>query len=244
MSVWPAVAIIIGMTRGAEARLFVALDLPAELRGRLLGWARTAARRACRAGSATASGTPASAIRDAGLAQPASGGTTAADPPAATACARLACTSRSASSATGPWGRSRRSARPSPPSAQRRRRSASSRSGRRCGCHRATRARSPWSCTTLPTRALEALHGALAARLQPGISRRFRPQARAEGRRRRFRPHVTVARMRPAEAPRERGAAAHAALAFTPRSVTLHRSWLTPTEAVYEALDHARASRL
>ncbi len=31
------------MTRGAEARLFVALDLPAELRGRLLGWARTAA---------------------------------------------------------------------------------------------------------------------------------------------------------------------------------------------------------
>ncbi len=57
-----------------------------------------------------------------------------------------------------------------------------------------------------------------------------------EGRRRRFRPHVTVARMRPSEAPRERGLPPTPALSFTPRSVTLQRSWLTPTEAVYEGL--------
>ena len=39
----PEVAIMTGMARGAEARLFVALDLPAEARGELASWARAAA---------------------------------------------------------------------------------------------------------------------------------------------------------------------------------------------------------
>jgi 2'-5' RNA ligase len=59
----------------------------------------------------------------------------------------------------------------------------------------------------------------------------------------RFRPHVTVARMRAGEAPRERTLPATPPLSFHPRSVTLFRSWLTPTGAVYEGLaTHALAS--
>ncbi len=54
--------------------------------------------------------------------------------------------------------------------------------------------------------------------------------------RRRFRPHVTVARLRPRDAPGERGLPATPPLSFSPQSVTLYRSWLTPTEAVYEGL--------
>jgi RNA 2',3'-cyclic 3'-phosphodiesterase len=61
--------------------------------------------------------------------------------------------------------------------------------------------------------------------------------------RRRFRPHVTVARLRPREAPSERGLPATPNLSFAPGSVTLFRSWLTPTEAVYEGLaTHALAT--
>jgi 2'-5' RNA ligase len=54
--------------------------------------------------------------------------------------------------------------------------------------------------------------------------------------RRRFRPHVTVARMRSGDAPRERGLPATPALAFAPEALVLYRSWLGPTEASYEAL--------
>lgn len=53
---------------------------------------------------------------------------------------------------------------------------------------------------------------------------------------RRFRPHVTVARLRAREAPRERALPATPALAFVPRAVVLYRSRLGPTEARYEAL--------
>jgi RNA 2',3'-cyclic 3'-phosphodiesterase len=53
---------------------------------------------------------------------------------------------------------------------------------------------------------------------------------------RRFRPHVTVARMRSTDVPRERGLPATPALAFAPVALTLYRSWLGPTEASYEAL--------
>ncbi len=61
--------------------------------------------------------------------------------------------------------------------------------------------------------------------------------------RRRFRPHVTVARLRPREAPSERGLPATPRLSFAPPSVTLYRSWLTPKEARYEGLTtHALAT--
>jgi 2'-5' RNA ligase len=56
--------------------------------------------------------------------------------------------------------------------------------------------------------------------------------------RRRFRAHVTLARMR--EGPRgsrgERVLPATPALSFTPESVVLYRSWLSPAGASYEAL--------
>lgn len=58
----------------------------------------------------------------------------------------------------------------------------------------------------------------------------------ASGRRRRFRPHVTVARMRDGAAPRERTLAPTPPLSFTPRELVLYRSWLSPAGASYEAL--------
>jgi 2'-5' RNA ligase len=86
---------------------------------------------------------------------------------------------------------------------------------------------------------LHALHDALARELAvicapaPGDAAASAP---ASGRRHRFRPHVTVARMRAGEAPAERGLPATPALSFVPPSVTLYRSRLTPAEAVYEEL--------
>jgi 2'-5' RNA ligase len=53
---------------------------------------------------------------------------------------------------------------------------------------------------------------------------------------RHFRPHVTVARMRLGDAPRERILPATPALAFRPLTLTLYRSWLAPSAASYEAL--------
>ncbi len=61
--------------------------------------------------------------------------------------------------------------------------------------------------------------------------------------RRRFRPHVTVARMRPREAPSERRLPATPRMSFAPPSLTLYRSLLTPTGARYEGLTtHALAA--
>ncbi len=54
--------------------------------------------------------------------------------------------------------------------------------------------------------------------------------------RRRFRPHVTVARLRPRDAPSERGLPATPVLSFLPQALTLYRSWLTPAGALYEEL--------
>lgn len=77
---------------------------------------------------------------------------------------------------------------------------------------------------------LAALHGALVQAL-----------ARAcgyEQERRRFRAHVTLARMR--EGPRGSASgdalSATPALSFTPASIVLYRSWLSPAGASYEAL--------
>ncbi|MGA8363973.1 MAG: RNA 2',3'-cyclic phosphodiesterase [Solirubrobacteraceae bacterium] len=56
--------------------------------------------------------------------------------------------------------------------------------------------------------------------------------------RRRFRAHVTLARMRegPRGRARERVLRPTPALSFTPASVVLYRSWLSPAGASYEAL--------
>ncbi len=54
--------------------------------------------------------------------------------------------------------------------------------------------------------------------------------------RRRFRPHVTVARMGATDAPRERGLPPTPALSFQPLTLTLYRSWLSPSGASYEAV--------
>lgn len=85
-------------------------------------------------------------------------------------------------------------------------------------------------------------HGALLA-LHDEVLRaladvcEIEPQAGAPGRQRRFRPHVTVARMREGAAPRDRELAEPTpSLDFVPESITLYRSWLSPDGASYEAL--------
>jgi RNA 2',3'-cyclic 3'-phosphodiesterase len=64
-------------------------------------------------------------------------------------------------------------------------------------------------------------------------------EARPRGRRRRFRPHITLARMREGAAPRARELPPTPQLAFTPEQLILYRSWLAPEGAEYEALGHA-----
>jgi 2'-5' RNA ligase len=55
--------------------------------------------------------------------------------------------------------------------------------------------------------------------------------------RRRFRPHVTVARVRRGAAPRQRGLPDAPSASFAGESVTLYRSWLGGGPARYEALE-------
>lgn len=54
--------------------------------------------------------------------------------------------------------------------------------------------------------------------------------------RRHFRPHVTVVRMRSNTAPRQRTLPPTPALSFVPNELILYRSWLSPEGASYEAL--------
>lgn len=77
----------------------------------------------------------------------------------------------------------------------------------------------------------EALAGALqAAGLAP------RTPDHGAGRRRSFRAHVTVARMRADAAPRQRTLAPTPDRSFTPQRLVLYRSWLSPEGASYEPL--------
>jgi len=73
--------------------------------------------------------------------------------------------------------------------------------------------------------ALAETHAQVTRKLQPG-----------EPRRHRFRPHVTVARMRHGDAPRERSLPPTPAHTFAPSELVLYRSWLSPQGASYEAL--------
>jgi 2'-5' RNA ligase len=96
--------------------------------------------------------------------------------------------------------------------------------------------------------ALAALHDSVATALAAGT--KLYPDSRTGGagwgaarRGGRFRPHVTVARLRAADTPRLRDLPATPPLSFVPETVTLFRSWLTPTEALYEGLaTHALAA--
>jgi RNA 2',3'-cyclic 3'-phosphodiesterase len=62
------------------------------------------------------------------------------------------------------------------------------------------------------------------------------PGAVQSAARRRFHPHITVARMGRAAAPRERLLPPTPALSFVPTELVLYRSWLTPEGASYEAV--------
>jgi 2'-5' RNA ligase len=58
--------------------------------------------------------------------------------------------------------------------------------------------------------------------------------------RRRFRAHVTVARMRAAQPPRERTLPPTPALSFNAQTLVLYRSWLSPRGPSYEPLARVR----
>ena len=70
-------------------------------------------------------------------------------------------------------------------------------------------------------------------RLDPSIALE---QVGRQSKRRRFSPHITVARMRSETAPRERTLPPTPALSFEPNELVLYRSWLSPEGASYEAL--------
>jgi 2'-5' RNA ligase len=62
------------------------------------------------------------------------------------------------------------------------------------------------------------------------------PQAPPSVNHHRFRPHITVARMSSGDAPRGRALAPTPVLSFLPRELLLYRSWLSRAGASYEAL--------
>jgi RNA 2',3'-cyclic 3'-phosphodiesterase len=223
----PAVAIISAMTRGAEARLFVALDLPVGVRAQLAGWARAAAA-SVRAQARAVAPPYAAAAR---------GGGAAAEcgrPRSSSARGHLRLLEAESMHATlcflgnRPVGEieaigdalAEACAEVSPIGEL------------ALGAPLWLPPRRPRALAVelhdTPDGALSALRSAVAAALAAAceLSREHR----------RFHPHVTVARVRPAEAPHERALPATPQLSFTPASASLQRSWLTPTEAVYEEL--------
>lgn len=89
-------------------------------------------------------------------------------------------------------------------------------------------------------------HGGVLARVQEGVSAALRGVSSWQPERRRFRPHITLARLRRGGGGRrrtgadrlagERPLAATPRLTFTPEAVVLYRSWLTREGATYEVL--------
>jgi RNA 2',3'-cyclic 3'-phosphodiesterase len=191
------------MTRGATARLFVAVDLPAPVRAELARWARAAALGA----------------------RPSGGRLRLLDPELlhVTLCflgeqptGRIEAVARSVASV----------------------------------CPAPVGALSLGAPLWLPKRHPRALavelrddaEGALGS-LRDALARTLAAAGDFAPEGRRFRPHVTVARLRPHDAPSERVLPPTPALSFAPQSVTLYRSWLTPTGAAYEGLaTHALAT--
>jgi 2'-5' RNA ligase len=74
------------------------------------------------------------------------------------------------------------------------------------------------------------------AQLHAALARAFGTDSAAATHAKRFRPHVTLARMREGAAPRARELAPTPPLVFTPAELVLYRSWLAPEGASYEAL--------
>lgn len=92
--------------------------------------------------------------------------------------------------------------------------------------------------------ALHALHEAILRELTAVCELEPDPAAGGRGGGRRFRPHVTVARLRASDAPHQRVLPATPALAFAAGAVTLQRSRLSPSGAGYECLSsHALAAQ-
>ncbi len=222
------------MTRGAEARLFVALDLPAELRAQLLGWARLAAA-SVRAGAPAATSAPPAVAFQGGRfpnrrreVRPLPSRQLRLLAPDTLHLTLCFLGSRPVGEIEWIGDAFAAACAEAPPVGE-----------LSFGAPLWLPPRHPRALAVelhdTPDRALEALHTALAAACAPQPVAAASHDRGAEARRR-FRPHVTVARMRPSEAPRERLLPPTPALTFIPRSVTLQRSWLTPTEAVYEGL--------
>jgi 2'-5' RNA ligase len=86
------------------------------------------------------------------------------------------------------------------------------------------------------TLAVEVHHDGRLAELQAELVEALAGACGFESERRRFRPHITVARMRAGAAPGERQLPATPALTFAPAALVLYRSWLSPAGASYEAL--------
>lgn len=76
----------------------------------------------------------------------------------------------------------------------------------------------------------------LLAALQAALVREMAAACDFEAEHRRFRAHLTVARLRPGAAPRDRRLEPTPALSFTPRELVLYRSWLAPQGPTYEPL--------
>jgi RNA 2',3'-cyclic 3'-phosphodiesterase len=86
-------------------------------------------------------------------------------------------------------------------------------------------------------------HGALRA-LRDEVVQALASVCDSEPERRHFRPHITVARMRARNAPRERALPATPQLSFVPRALVLYRSWLSRSAASYEALSSSALTPL
>ncbi len=220
----PASSIDGGMSHPATARLFIALDLPGELRQELSAWARLAQRRACSARGADAQGRGSRAGQErssrhgGGL-----HGVRALDPellhltviflgsrpveeiePLSALIESLAQPQIGETSIGAPlWLPARR----------------------------------PRALAVEvhdDSGALAGLHRAVSAELAAAGLDSAAPTRGAK--RRAFRPHVTVARLRDGAAPRERTLSPTPARSFVAQRLVLYRSWLSPEGASYEAL--------